>query len=213
VAVRRWLEAGRGLVDEAQAAVADHEEVIGPIGAEGLAWCARLEAEAARLEDRDDPALWRTAVARFTGRHVYEAARSRYRLAAALLATDARDAAVAELRAVHEAAVGLGAEPLRAAVVDLARRGRVELEPSGRRPAGPGVLLTPREAEVLALLAGGRTNRQVGAALYISEKTASVHVSNILGKLGVGSRTEAVAVAAQRGLLPEPRGAGAPGRG
>ena len=55
---------------------------------------------------------------------------------------------------------------------------------------------------MLALLAQGRTNRQIGAELYISEKTASVHVSNILAKLGAGSRTEAVAVAAQRGLLP-----------
>ena len=63
-------------------------------------------------------------------------------------------------------------------------------------------MLTPREAEVLALLAQGRTNRQIGAELYISEKTASVHVSNILAKLGAGGRTEAVAIAAQRGLLP-----------
>jgi filamentous hemagglutinin family protein len=51
-------------------------------------------------------------------------------------------------------------------------------------------------------MAQGRTNRQIGAALYISEKTASVHVSNILGKLAAGGRTEAVAIAAQRGLLP-----------
>ena len=63
-------------------------------------------------------------------------------------------------------------------------------------------MFTPREAEVLALLAQGRTNRQIGAALYISEKTASVHVSNILAKLGANGRTEAVAIAASRGLLP-----------
>jgi len=63
--------------------------------------------------------------------------------------------------------------------------------------------------EVLRLLAQGRTNRQVGAELYISEKTASVHVSNILAKLGANGRTEAVAIAAQRGLLPP---AGAPAR-
>ena len=54
-------------------------------------------------------------------------------------------------------------------------------------------MLTPREAEVLALLAQGRTNRQIGAELYISEKTASVHVSNIMAKLGASGRTEAVA--------------------
>jgi DNA-binding NarL/FixJ family response regulator len=63
-------------------------------------------------------------------------------------------------------------------------------------------VLTPREAEVLALLAEGRTNRQIGAELFISEKTASVHVSNILAKLAAGGRTEAVAIAARRGLLP-----------
>ena len=63
-------------------------------------------------------------------------------------------------------------------------------------------VITPRDAEVLALLAHGRTNRQIGAALYISEKTASVHVSNILAKLGANGRTEAVAIAAARGLLP-----------
>ena len=62
-------------------------------------------------------------------------------------------------------------------------------------------MLTPRETEVLALMAQGRTNRQIGAALYISEKTASVHVSNILAKLGANGRTEAVAIAASRGLL------------
>ena len=62
--------------------------------------------------------------------------------------------------------------------------------------------LTPREAEVLGLLAQGRTNKQIGAELYISEKTASVHVSNIIAKLGANGRTEAVAIAAARGLLP-----------
>jgi DNA-binding NarL/FixJ family response regulator len=62
-------------------------------------------------------------------------------------------------------------------------------------------VFTPREAEVLRLLAQGRTNRQIGAELYMSEKTASVHVSRILAKLGAGGRTEAVALAAARGLL------------
>jgi DNA-binding NarL/FixJ family response regulator len=55
--------------------------------------------------------------------------------------------------------------------------------------------LTARERQVLALLAEGATNRQIGAALFMAEKTASVHVSRILGKLGVQSRTQAAAVA------------------
>jgi DNA-binding NarL/FixJ family response regulator len=60
--------------------------------------------------------------------------------------------------------------------------------------------LTAREAEVLSLVAAGRTNRQIGSELYVSEKTASVHVSNILRKLGVSSRVEAAAVAQRVGV-------------
>jgi DNA-binding NarL/FixJ family response regulator len=62
--------------------------------------------------------------------------------------------------------------------------------------------------EVLALMVQGRTNRQIGTELFISEKTASVHVSNILGKLGAGGRTEAVAIAVREGLLAQPTRSG-----
>jgi DNA-binding NarL/FixJ family response regulator len=92
----------------------------------------------------------------------------------------------------------MGASPLRAAVEALARRSRIAL---------PGVapdsddLLTPRERAVLELVASGLTNRQVGEELYISEKTASVHLSRVMAKLGAGSRTEAVSLAYERGLL------------
>jgi DNA-binding CsgD family transcriptional regulator len=65
----------------------------------------------------------------------------------------------------------------------------------GRRRPQNELGLTPREREVLALVAAGRTNRQIGEALFISDKTASVHVSNILAKLGVANRSEAAAVA------------------
>lgn len=60
--------------------------------------------------------------------------------------------------------------------------------------------LTPRERQVLALIAEGATNRQIGNALYMAEKTASVHVSRILSKLGVKSRTQAAAVAHRQHL-------------
>ena len=59
--------------------------------------------------------------------------------------------------------------------------------------------LTPREQEVLELLAEGRSNREIAAKLFIAPKTASVHVSNILAKLGASSRTEAAAIAYREG--------------
>jgi DNA-binding NarL/FixJ family response regulator len=82
----------------------------------------------------------------------------------------------------------------------LAQRARLRLDPDAppatTPPTPTGQLgLTPREAEVLALVAAGRSNRQIAAALFISPKTASVHVSNILAKLGVATRVEAAAVA------------------
>ena len=119
-----------------------------------------------------------------------------------LLATGDRAAAAEEATKAHAVAVRMGAVPLRTAVEGLIRRGRLDVAVPGVRTAEVSAVLTPREAEVLALLAQGRTNRQVGAELFISEKTASVHVSNILAKLGANGRTEAVAIAAQRGLLP-----------
>ena len=102
----------------------------------------------------------------------------------------------------------LGAEPLQREVELLAQRGRLRLEEpvaittSPEVPASPAasVGLTRREAEVLALVAEGRTNRQIGQALFITPKTASVHVSRILAKLGVAGRGEAAAIAHRLGL-------------
>jgi DNA-binding NarL/FixJ family response regulator len=65
-------------------------------------------------------------------------------------------------------------------------------------------LLTSREREVLRLIAAGRSNREIASVLFIAPKTASVHVSNILGKLGAASRTEAAAIAHREGLIPQP---------
>ncbi|QXG74874.1 AAA family ATPase [Modestobacter sp. L9-4] len=195
----RWVREGEALAELAEQVVAEYVPLIGPLGVEALAWQHRLAAEVSRLHGRAAPQLWRAVVEAFGYGHVPEQAVSRFRLAEALLAVDDRPAAGDELRRAHEVAVRLGAVPLRTAVEALARRGRLDLP--GVRTTEPGAVLTPREAEVLALLARGCTNRQVGAALFISEKTASVHVSNILAKLGVSGRTEAVAVAAARGLL------------
>ena len=77
--------------------------------------------------------------------------------------------------------------------------------PGQRRPSDEAAPLglTERELEVLRLVAAGRSNRDIAAELFISPKTASVHVSNILGKLGVGSRGEAAAVAYRQHLLDD----------
>jgi DNA-binding NarL/FixJ family response regulator len=91
----------------------------------------------------------------------------------------------------------LRAAPIIDAITALSRRAKLS-GPGRGTVAGP---LTAREEEVLALLARGRTNRQLGKELFISEKTVSVHVSNILGKFGAHSRGEAVALARERGLI------------
>ena len=200
-AQQRWTAEGESLLALARDAVADHTRVYGTHGPEAAAWEARLAAEATRLAGRADPDAWEAAVEAFGYGHVYEEARSRWRLAEALVAAGDRDAALAPLTAAASTARSLGAEPLLAAVTALARRARLEL-PGAGRVVDAAAVFTPRETEVLTLLARGRTNRQIGRELFISEKTASVHVSNILAKLGAGSRTEAVALAAARGLLP-----------
>jgi pimeloyl-ACP methyl ester carboxylesterase/DNA-binding CsgD family transcriptional regulator len=104
------------------------------------------------------------------------------------------------------------------AVVDAARGFLAEVgldagQAAPRKPAGAGQLgLTRREHEVLRLVARGLTNRQIAAALFISAKTAGVHVSNILSKMGVGRRAEAAAVAERLQLLAAP-GEARPPRG
>ncbi len=115
-----------------------------------------------------------------------------------------RDTAAAALRSAAAVTGRLGARLLDAEVKALARRARLDLvaqEAGAETADAPGNLgLTPREAEVLALVAAGRSNRQIAQLLFISPKPASVHVSNILAKLGVSGRLEAAAVAHRLGL-------------
>ena len=173
-------------------------------GPEGRAWLARLDAELLRvrwLAGADDaPTLealvsgWREVVELFAQfGDVYELARAQVVLASVLRA--AGDPA--EAREVgdeaRETARRLGATPL----VDQLRA--IGSAPA-RHEAGSDVL-TPREAEILQHVAAGRTNGEIGKQLFISTKTVSVHVSNILGKLGASGRTEAAAIARRRGLV------------
>jgi DNA-binding CsgD family transcriptional regulator len=101
----------------------------------------------------------------------------------------------------------LGAGLLDREVVALAQRGRLATEatvtsrPSEQDGASSRFGLTAREAEVLELIALGRTNREIADALFITVKTAGTHVSNILGKLGVAGRGEAAALAHRTGLI------------
>ncbi|MCX5526701.1 AAA family ATPase [Streptomyces bobili] len=170
-----------------------------------------LRAELLRAEGGGGPADWTEAVTAFeTMERPHDLARTRYRLAEALLTEggdDERDRAAELLRLAHAVAAHLGAGPLADAVGRLAQRARLSLTPGPRRaPAASDPVealgLTGRERDVLRLVSAGRTNRQIAEALFISPKTASVHVSNILAKLGVAGRGEAAAVAHRLGLFP-----------
>jgi DNA-binding CsgD family transcriptional regulator/tetratricopeptide (TPR) repeat protein len=182
----------------------------GVLGPEGKAWLARARAELTRVIGPPDPPAWSALASAFryeTGPEPgsvpgYRQAYALLRRAEALLATGAAHALVEpDLRAALAAAEQLGAAPLAAAVRELAERAGVRPGPRGAAPPPEHGPLTPRERAVLALVAEGRTNRQVGGELFISEKTVSVHLSRVMAKLGAGSRTEAVTLAYARGVL------------
>ena len=170
---------------------------------------ATAEADAARASGADDPALWVAATAAWAAlERPYPAALDRWREAEAHLARDDRDAAAEAARAALETARRLGAGWLTREVEGLASRGRLPLDVPAEgdsRAADPDdpFGLTARERQVLALVARGATNRQIGRELFMAEKTASVHVSRILAKLDVRSRTQAAAVAHRLGLAEE----------
>jgi predicted ATPase/DNA-binding CsgD family transcriptional regulator len=166
------------------------------------AYLAQGKAELARARGRNDPALWAKAAAGWDAvARPYPGAVSRWRQTEAHVEAGDRAAAADAGRAALDTAQRLGARWLAEELVALGERARLELTP-GAAPSTPAdelvqdpFGLTPRERQVLALLVEGATNRQIGAALFMAEKTASVHVSRILAKLGVHSRTQAAAVA------------------
>ena len=178
------------------------------------------QAERSRAAAAPDPGAWRAAVAAWEARdRPYEVAYARWRGAEASLERGDRAAAGDLLAEAWRWATDQGALPLAGQIETLARRARLDLAaPSqlaatdGARPdEGPSASdraaddfgLTRREREVLALVAEGWTNRQIADHLFISENTAGVHVSNILGKLGASGRTEAAAIAHRMGLAAE----------
>jgi ATP/maltotriose-dependent transcriptional regulator MalT len=157
----------------------------------------------ARALGAPDPKAWDAAVAgrRALGRP-HELATVLADAAVAYLDTRRRDDAALAITEAHAIAVELGAAPLRTRLESLARRARIGVEGVDTiDDAAERLGLTRREREVLALVADGRSNRQIGEQLYMAESTAGVHVSNILGKLGVTRRSEAAAVAHRMGLF------------
>ena len=208
----RAVDSGKGLrlatalVDQAEYHVGLlHQH--GPAGAtRGGALLAMCQAEASRL-GAPDPDRWRTAAARWEAiPEPYHVAYCRMREAEAALATPGgRSRATDALRAAWQASVRIGAPPLQARIERLAQLARFTLATSSPTPSpwqsvADDLGLTPREVEVLARLAHGRTDRQIADELYISRKTASVHVSNILRKLGAANRVEAGEIGQQAGL-------------
>jgi len=157
-----------------------------------------------------DPAAWAAAAGKFAAlEQPWHAAYAGFRGAEAHVQAGDRAAATPVLREARERADAMAAAPLLEEIDALARRARLSIaEPDSAGaeaeapPESPAdqLGLTPREHEVLLLVAAGRTNREIGAELFMSEKTASVHVSRILAKLGVGGRVEAAAVAHRLGL-------------
>jgi DNA-binding CsgD family transcriptional regulator len=176
-------------------------------GPEGQAWARRLTAEWLRIRwligalqggslNQEPPSAaelvtaWRAAVVGFDDfGHRHEAARARATLAMVLRATGDVPAARIVSAEARVIAIALGATPFFGPG-----------EAAIKEPTKSGTL-TPREQEILALVAQGHSNGEIGKQLFISTKTASVHVSNILGKLGASGRTEATAIAHRRGLL------------
>jgi DNA-binding CsgD family transcriptional regulator/tetratricopeptide (TPR) repeat protein len=169
------------------------------------------EAEATRLDARPDPSLWAAAASHW--RAIPEPWRTAYcelhEAEARLLTGEARRTAVPLLRAAHETATALGAAPLSVKIESLAHRAAIDigtgsaLSPQARSAPRDPHGLTRREADVLRLLADGLSNREIADRLFISESTAGVHVSNILGKLGVASRAAAAAIGARLALAEE----------
>ena len=186
------------------------------------AWLCEAAASAARLEDVADPRVWAAAAAAWAAvPDGYRAAEARFREAEAILIRDGtRGAAGPALVEAHAIAVTFGARALVDAVEGLAGRARIALGPGPQATApefapdeaAAGALvddgarlrevlrLSSREMEVLALVAAGLSNGEIAARLFITRKTAAVHVTHILDKLGVSNRVEAAVVAERAGL-------------
>jgi DNA-binding CsgD family transcriptional regulator len=200
------LEIAGQLLDIAREGARSPARPKAVLGSEGRGWLARAEAEYLRAAGQNAPGAWEAVLAAFGPQYVYETARGQWRLAEALIGAGRREEAAEVWRAAAATATRLGAVPLSAALEAVALRGHLGTGPARTGSASPRdrayltAALTDREREVLRLLARGMSNRKIGEELFISPKTASVHVSNIFAKLAVTNRTEAAVIAEREGL-------------
>ena len=197
-----------GLLDRIRSAISAPDVVLTPALAASV---LTAEAERSRVDGPSDPERWASSAEAWEALgHPWPSAYARWRQAEALLNARApRAAARAALTQAWTLASTHGAALLVAEIQALARRARIELPPPGPPPdqgaagqddrpgrrTGDEFGLTSRERDVLALLAEGRTDRQIAEALFISPRTVAMHVSSILAKLGVPNRGGAAAVA------------------
>jgi DNA-binding CsgD family transcriptional regulator/tetratricopeptide (TPR) repeat protein len=163
----------------------------------------QVAAELAFVQGERDADEWAALAGQWTELGLLpRVAYARWREAELRMSAGDREGAECAALEAHDLAESIGWQWVRDGVADLARRGRLDIRAS--EPSVPdaadGLGLTGREVEVLGLLAAGRTNRQIAEVLFISPKTASAHVSNLLTKLGVTNRTEAGAAARRLGL-------------
>ena len=198
-----YVEVAERLYRDGHTVLDRYTDPSGFWGPEGRAWVQRLDAETLRMRwlcGVDAPPadvlvdVWQETVVMFQDfGDVHETAKAQAVLAGILRATGDPAGAREVGDRARETARRLGATPL----LD-------DLRALGSAPArgdASSDTLTPREREILALVAEGRSNGEIGKQLFISTKTVSVHVSNILGKLDASGRTEAAAIARRRGLL------------
>ena len=195
---RTWLGRSGQLITVARRAAAEASPVTPNAGG----WLALAEAEYERAHHVARPGSWSQAATAWERlERPPLVAYCRWREAEALVAAGAsRREASAPLGRAHAIAARIGAKPLLHELELLAERARLDLAPRGvassdGRQGQENLGLTPREAEVLALLARGCTNREIATELVISVRTAGVHVSHILRKLDAPNRTEAAAIA------------------